>query len=79
MRAFHSDTFVLPLPPGHPFPMSKYRLLREAAESSMPGIRVSEAPAASDGELALAHLPAWIEAVAQGTTSAAEQREIDFP
>jgi acetoin utilization deacetylase AcuC-like enzyme len=79
VRAFHSDTFVLPLPAGHPFPMSKYRLLREAAESSMPGIRVSEAPAASDGELALAHLPAWIDAVAQGTTSAAEQREIGFP
>ncbi len=79
MRAFHSDTFVLPLPPGHPFPMSKYRLLREAAESAMPGIRVTEAPAASDGELALAHEPAWIDAVAQGTTSVAQQREIGFP
>ncbi len=79
MRAFHSDTFVLPLPAGHPFPMTKYRLLREAAEASMPGIRVTEAPPASDGELALAHEPAWIDAVAQGTTSAAQQREIGFP
>ena len=79
MRAFHSDTFVLPLPAGHPFPMTKYRLLRDAAEATMPGIRVTEAPAATDGELALAHDPAWIEAVAQGTTSAAQQREIGFP
>ena len=79
MRAFHSDTFVLPLPAGHPFPMGKYRLLREAAETEMPGIRVTEAPPASDGELALAHDPAWIEAVACGTTSAAQQREIGFP
>ncbi len=79
MLAFHSDTFVLPLPSGHPFPMTKYRLLREAAEASMPGIRVAEAPPASDGELALAHEPAWIEAVAQGTTTAAQQREIGFP
>ncbi len=79
MRAYHSDTFVLPLPPGHPFPMTKYRLLRDAAEASMPGIRVAEAPPASDGELALAHEPAWIDAVVHGTTTAAQQREIGFP
>ncbi len=79
MRAFHSDHFVLPLPPGHSFPMSKYRLLREAAEATLPGVRVTEASPASDGELALAHEPAWIAAVAGGTTSAAQQREIGFP
>ena len=66
MRAFHSDHFVLPLPPGHSFPMTKYRLLREAAEASLPGVRVTEAPPASDGELALAHDPAWITAVVAG-------------
>lgn len=77
--AFHSDQFVLPLPPGHTFPMSKYRLLRDAVEATLPGIRVTEAPPASEGELALVHDPAWIGAVLQGTTSAAEQREIGFP
>ncbi len=79
MRAFHSDTFVLPLPPGHSFPMGKYQMLREAAAAGIPGLRVCEATPASDGELALAHEPAWIDAVAQGTTSAAQQREIGFP
>jgi acetoin utilization deacetylase AcuC-like enzyme len=79
VRAFHSDAFVLPLPPGHTFPMTKYRLLREAAEATLPGLRVTEALAASDGELALAHDPAWIAAVADGTTSPAQQREIGFP
>lgn len=79
VRAFHSDAFVLPLPAGHPFPMTKYRLLREAAETSLPGVRVTEAMPASDGELALAHEPAWIEAVLGGTTTAAQQREIGFP
>ena len=79
MRAFHSDHFVLPLPPGHSFPMTKYRLLRESAEASLPAVRVTEAEPASDGELALAHEPAWISAVAEGTTSAAQQREIGFP
>ena len=29
MNAFYSDTFVLPLPEHHRFPMAKYRLLRE--------------------------------------------------
>ena len=79
MRAFHSDQFVLPLPQGHSFPMPKYRLLREAVEATLPGVRLMEALAASDGELALAHEPAWISAVAEGQTSAAQQREIGFP
>ena len=29
MEIFYSDTFELPLPEQHRFPMSKYRLLRE--------------------------------------------------
>jgi acetoin utilization deacetylase AcuC-like enzyme len=79
VRAFHSDQFVLPLPQGHSFPMPKYRLLREAVEASLPGVRLMEALPASDGELALAHEPAWISAVADGQTTAAQQREIGFP
>ena len=79
MQAFHSDHFTLQLPPGHSFPMSKYRLLREAVERDMPGIRVHEAPPASDGELALVHAPVYVTAVAEGLLSAAQQREIGFP
>ena len=79
MRAFHADAFVLPLPPGHTFPMPKYRLLREAVAAQLPAVRIEHAPAASEGELALAHEPAWIDAVMQGTLSAAQQREIGFP
>lgn len=79
MRAFHSDAFVLPLPTGHRFPMDKYRLLREAVERTLPGVRLAEAEPASDGELALAHEPAWIDAVSRGLTTPAQQREIGFP
>ncbi|MFM7534074.1 MAG: histone deacetylase [Rubrivivax sp.] len=79
MRAFHADAFVLPLPSGHTFPMSKYALLREAVAATLPAVQLCEAPAASDGELALAHEPAWITGVAQGTLSAGQQREIGFP
>jgi acetoin utilization deacetylase AcuC-like enzyme len=79
MLAFYADHFVLPLPPGHTFPMGKYGQLREALAADPQGIELREAPPASDGELALAHEPAWIDAVVQGTTSAAQQREIGFP
>jgi acetoin utilization deacetylase AcuC-like enzyme len=78
MWAFYSDRYVLPLPSGHRFPMGKYRRLRERL-AEVPGIQPHEAPAASDGELALAHDPAYVEAVVQGTLSAAAQREIGFP
>jgi len=78
MQAFHSDSFVLPLPSGHSFPMPKYRLLRERLEGRA-GFRLREADAASDGELALAHDPAYIAAIVAGTLSAAAQREIGFP
>jgi acetoin utilization deacetylase AcuC-like enzyme len=79
MLAYHADPFALNLPAAHPFPMAKYQLLRLAVLEHLPGVRVTEAPAASDGELALAHEPDWISAVVQGTTSAAQQREIGFP
>ena len=78
MQAFYSDHFVLPLPEGHRFPMGKYRLLRERLEG-LDGLVLKEAPAASDGELALAHQPAYVSAVLEGTLSPAEQREIGFP
>ena len=79
MLAFHSDQFALPLPPGHPFPMGRYQVLREAVTTTLPQVSVQEAAPATDGELALAHDPAWISAVAEGTTSIAQQREIGFP
>jgi acetoin utilization deacetylase AcuC-like enzyme len=79
MLAFHADSVVPTLPPGHPFPMGKYGLLRAAIDLKPGGIRVLEAAPASEGELALAHDPAWIEAVLGGTTTDAQQREIGFP
>ena len=59
--------------------MGKYRLLREAAETTLPGVQLTEATPATDGELALAHDPDWIHAVASGSTTPAQQREIGFP
>ena len=78
MQVFYATQFVLPLPAGHRFPMAKYALLRNALARE-PDIRLQLAEPASDGELALAHTPAYIDAVVHGTLSAAQQREIGFP
>lgn len=79
MHAYASDHHDLPLPPGHRFPMAKYALLRQRVQSELPGVCVLPAPVASPGELALAHAPAYIEAVFSGNLTAAQQREIGFP
>jgi acetoin utilization deacetylase AcuC-like enzyme len=79
MQVFYSDHFVLPLPVGHRFPMPKYRLLRDRVALECPQLTLVEAIAASEGELALAHTPGYIDRVFSGTLSAAEQRAIGFP
>ena len=79
MLAFYADHYVLPLPEGHRFPMAKYRLLRERVAAELPEVSMRQAPPATDGELAMAHTPAYIDAVAQGRLSAQAMREIGFP
>ena len=79
LQAFYADNFVLPLPPGHRFPMGKYKLLRDRLIHELPHVQMSQAPAASDGELALVHTPAYIEAITHGTLPSPAQREIGFP
>jgi acetoin utilization deacetylase AcuC-like enzyme len=79
MQVFYADQFVLPLPAGHRFPMEKYRLLRDRLAAEQPDIRLMPAQPASDGELALAHSPAYIAAISEGTVEPQVMREIGFP
>ena len=79
MHAYYADHFVLPLPEGHRFPMRKYSRLRDRLRAESPLVQMHEAPAASDGELALVHTPAYIQGVATGSLAPALQREIGFP
>ena len=79
MQAFYATQFVLSLPAGHRFPMAKYARLRERLAAELGGLRLAQAEPASDAELALAHAPHYIEAVAGGTLPAQAQREIGFP
>jgi acetoin utilization deacetylase AcuC-like enzyme len=78
MKAFYTDQFVLPLPPGHRFPMAKYQMVREQV-ADLPGLELMEAPPASDTELLLAHDPIYVQRVITGTLAPQAQREIGFP
>ena len=79
MKAFYSDHFVLPLPEGHRFPMAKYSMLKQRVAEELLGVEMREAPAATDGELALAHSPEYVQAVKSGALSPEALREIGFP
>ncbi|MFM6986989.1 MAG: histone deacetylase [Hydrogenophaga sp.] len=79
MHVFYATQFVLPLPEGHRFPMAKYGRLRDRLATECAHVRLQQAQPATDGELALVHSPAYIQAVQDGTLSAAAQREIGFP
>ena len=78
MQAFHSDRHHLPLPPGHRFPRTKYRLLREKV-SLLAELESHEAAPVSDSDLLRVHEHGYVAAVTSGTLGAAEQRAIGFP
>ena len=79
MQVFYTGQFVLPLPPGHRFPMGKYRLLRDRLAAELPELRLAPAEPATDGQLALVHSPAYIQAIAEGSVDPKVMREIGFP
>ena len=81
MKLFYTDVFVLPLPPGHRFPMEKYARLRQAL---LAGGQFSEDDfhlphAATDEELARAHDMAYIQAVSCGALDEKAKKAIGFP
>jgi acetoin utilization deacetylase AcuC-like enzyme len=78
MKIFYTDHYVLPVPEGHRFPMTKYRLLRERVQAFAPHL-LEEPPPATDDQLALAHTPDYIARVAHGLLSEKELRVIGFP
>ena len=81
MKFFFTDNYVLPLPEGHRFPMSKYRLLRQrlldtglAAESE-----IELPPEATDDDILRAHDADYLQRVQYGLLTEGEIRRIGFP
>ncbi len=79
MEIFYTDHYVLPLPPGHFFPMEKYRLLRERVAAELPGMRWTDPPCVPVDDLLLAHDSTYAARVLNGTMSDAEIRRLGFP
>jgi len=81
MKAFYSDTFVLPLPEHHRFPMAKYRLLREriVTEGIVDPSDLHVPEPIDWDDLRLVHDAAYVDAVVTGTLPADAQRRIGFP
>jgi acetoin utilization deacetylase AcuC-like enzyme len=81
MKVFYSDTFVLPLPEGHRFPMRKYAMLRQrVAESGLVAPSDMRIPqAATDEQLCRAHATAYVRRVQAGELTPQEIRRIGFP
>lgn len=79
MQAFYSDHFVLPLPPGHRFPMEKYARLRERVAAELPQVTLAEALPADDTMLRRVHSADYVARVSSGALDAKEQRDIGFP
>ncbi len=79
MKAFYSDHYPLPLPPGHRFPMSKYRLTRDYAIGRVPDLVLETPVAATRDELLLVHTASYVDAVFTGALDPKAQREIGFP
>ncbi|ABU59498.1 histone deacetylase family protein [Roseiflexus castenholzii] len=78
MKLFYSDSFVLPLPEGHRFPIAKYALLRErAAAEGLGDLILPEA--ADDRTLLRAHTADYLHRIKTGAISDREMRQIGFP
>lgn len=81
MKAFTCDHYAVALPPGHRFPMEKYRLLREAVKRSglVPQEDLIAPKPATDAEILRAHDRAYLERVKAGQLTDKEVRRVGFP
>ena len=81
MRICYSDRYMVSLPATHPFPMSKYRLVRDQllAEGEITNWHLTEPPPATDEDILLVHTADYWLRCARGELTAVEVRRIGFP
>jgi acetoin utilization deacetylase AcuC-like enzyme len=79
VHVFYCDTFVLPLPDGHRFPMSKYRLLRERVSAAGAPFQLTLPPAATAEQVCRAHAADYFARVRDGQMTREELRMLGFP
>jgi len=81
MQVYYSDTFELPLPPGHRFPVAKYRLSRQRLLESeyRDRLELRLPDAATDEQLLLVHTSEYLDKLKRGKLSQVEERRIGLP
>jgi acetoin utilization deacetylase AcuC-like enzyme len=81
MKIFYCDHFVLPLPPGHRFPIQKYVLLRERvmAAGLIPPQNLTVPEPATDQQILRVHNEDYLQRVKSGCLTPKEMRRIGFP
>ena len=81
MKIFYTDSFAIPLPERHSFPIGKYALLRKRIEKShhFSAWDLCIPHAATDQEIFRAHDPDYLHRLHQGQLTAKEIRRIGLP
>ncbi len=81
LLAWSSDHFDVPLPEGHPFPMAKYRAVREAllADGTLAPEHMARSEPAPLAWLHAAHDPRWVARVLNGELEPHEIRRVGLP
>jgi acetoin utilization deacetylase AcuC-like enzyme len=81
MKCVYHPSYQVALPPGHPFPMSKYSLLRDQllAEGIVASGDILQPEPLDASTLGLVHTPEYLAKLATSGLSAAEQRRLGLP
>lgn len=81
MRFYYPDIEELPLPAGHRFPASKYKLLRAAIleQEILDPRQLAVSPPATRSDLLKAHAPEYVDAVLEGRVAPEVMRRIGLP
>ena len=77
-RLWYCDHHEIPLPPGHKFPIRKYRLLRDRLVADAV-FTLEPAPLADPALIEQVHDPAYVRAFLDGSVEARVMRRIGFP
>jgi acetoin utilization deacetylase AcuC-like enzyme len=81
LHAWSSARYVIPLPAGHRFPISKYAMLREGviARGLVSRSQLHEPDRVSADSLSRVHTTDYVDSVTNGRLSAGELRRLGFP
>jgi acetoin utilization deacetylase AcuC-like enzyme len=81
MKCSYHPGYHVPLPPGHPFPISKYSLLKDRllAEGVLAAGDLMEPEPVARETLALVHTAEYLDKLESSGLSAAEQRKLGMP